>query len=34
MGIALTMLSKDLLAYELEIAPVSQEEFDLSQLFG
>ncbi|QNI48297.1 hypothetical protein SynA1825c_01624 [Synechococcus sp. A18-25c] len=34
MGIALTLLSKDLLAYELEIAPVSQEEFDLSQLFG
>ena len=34
MGIALTMLAKDLLAHELKTAPVSQEELDLSQLFG
>ena len=34
MGIALTMLAKDLLAHELTTASVSQEEMDRSQLFG
>ena len=34
MGIALTMLAKDLLAHELKTTPISQEELDLSQLFG
>jgi len=34
MGIALTMLAKDLLAHELSTASVSQEEMDRSQLFG
>ena len=33
MGIALTILAKDLLAYELQNA-ASQDELDLSQLFG
>jgi len=33
MGIALTILAKDLLAYELKNA-ASQDELDLSQLFG
>ena len=33
MGIALTLLAKDLLAYELKNA-ASQDEFDLSHLFG
>ena len=33
MGVALTMLAQDLLAYELKNA-ASQDELDLSQLFG
>ena len=34
MGIALTMLAKDLLAHELTTASVSQGEMGRSQLFG
>ena len=34
MGIALTMLAKDLLAHELKTSSSAHEEMDLSQLFG
>ena len=34
MGIALTLLAKDLLSYELQISPTAQEDQDLSKLPG